>query len=246
MDITFLCDGCGQHLTIDEAGAGITIDCPKCGKPVYVPSKQPTETWTTPIRIEVKSAKPYYSADTFPPFRGYPVTSPSVSRESDSPSIYDRPRLKSDEIPPVIHAGMICLLIYVVISFIGLVLFHSHLKSQMEAFRQMSLNPTSLLSLQAAMQSPISAQMQILPAVSRLGMIFGAVSLICAIVAMATDHVSKGLALLIGTSLAIALYYFGINHIANSVLQEQMAQLSQQFDQMQQQMQQMLGGRPTR
>jgi transcription elongation factor Elf1 len=30
MDITFSCDKCGQSIVIDEAGAGITVDCPNC------------------------------------------------------------------------------------------------------------------------------------------------------------------------------------------------------------------------
>jgi DNA-directed RNA polymerase subunit M/transcription elongation factor TFIIS len=39
MDITFNCDKCGQHIAIDEAGAGQLVDCPKCGKPLEVPDK---------------------------------------------------------------------------------------------------------------------------------------------------------------------------------------------------------------
>ncbi len=39
MDITFLCGNCHQPLSIDEGGAGMTIDCPNCAKPVYVPSQ---------------------------------------------------------------------------------------------------------------------------------------------------------------------------------------------------------------
>ncbi len=39
MDITFNCDKCGQSLTIDEAGAGQLVDCPKCGIPLEVPYK---------------------------------------------------------------------------------------------------------------------------------------------------------------------------------------------------------------
>lgn len=48
MDIEFFCSHCGQSLSIDESGAGITVDCPKCNQPVYVPSKQPTPTSTPP------------------------------------------------------------------------------------------------------------------------------------------------------------------------------------------------------
>jgi transcription elongation factor Elf1 len=39
MDITFNCDRCGQSLTIDEAGAGLVLQCPSCGKEITIPSK---------------------------------------------------------------------------------------------------------------------------------------------------------------------------------------------------------------
>ena len=56
MDITFTCK-CGQEIVIDEAGAGITVDCPGCGKPVYVPSKQPPKAKDIPVRIETPLAQ---------------------------------------------------------------------------------------------------------------------------------------------------------------------------------------------
>lgn len=56
MDITFNCDKCGQQLVIDAAGAGVTIDCPGCGKPVYVPSPASQNPSDQPTRVEVKSA----------------------------------------------------------------------------------------------------------------------------------------------------------------------------------------------
>src|ERR1017187_8388909 len=59
MDITFACDKCGQSLTVDEAGAGMTIDCPNCGKPTYVPSRSavPPEEPSTPAPdLSVKTA----------------------------------------------------------------------------------------------------------------------------------------------------------------------------------------------
>jgi len=37
MDITFACEKCGQHLVIDEAGASLAIQCPKCGVSLTVP-----------------------------------------------------------------------------------------------------------------------------------------------------------------------------------------------------------------
>ena len=48
MDITFQCDNCGQNLEVEEAGAGMTVDCPKCGKPVYVPTKSTKPPATAP------------------------------------------------------------------------------------------------------------------------------------------------------------------------------------------------------
>ena len=39
MDITFSCSHCGQTVVIDEAGSGMSVDCPQCAKPIYVPTK---------------------------------------------------------------------------------------------------------------------------------------------------------------------------------------------------------------
>ncbi len=38
MDITFNCDKCGQRIVIDEAGAGMSVQCPSCGAEVMVPT----------------------------------------------------------------------------------------------------------------------------------------------------------------------------------------------------------------
>ena len=38
MDISFGCPGCQQHMLIDEAGAGVLVACPNCGREVRVPS----------------------------------------------------------------------------------------------------------------------------------------------------------------------------------------------------------------
>lgn len=56
MDITFTCK-CGQEIVIDEAGAGITVDCPGCGKPVYVPTQEPAKARDIPVRVETPLAK---------------------------------------------------------------------------------------------------------------------------------------------------------------------------------------------
>ncbi len=41
MDITFSCTYCGQRVVVDEAGAGITVQCPECGLSLTVPQVQP-------------------------------------------------------------------------------------------------------------------------------------------------------------------------------------------------------------
>jgi phage FluMu protein Com len=38
MDILFNCSECGQHMVIDEAGAGLIVKCPKCARDVCVPT----------------------------------------------------------------------------------------------------------------------------------------------------------------------------------------------------------------
>lgn len=37
-DIVFKCRSCGKHLVVDEAGAGVKIDCPDCKTPLTIPT----------------------------------------------------------------------------------------------------------------------------------------------------------------------------------------------------------------
>jgi uncharacterized Zn finger protein len=37
MDIYFSCAACGHHMVIDEAGAGMIVACPECGRDTPVP-----------------------------------------------------------------------------------------------------------------------------------------------------------------------------------------------------------------
>lgn len=52
MDITFNCDKCGQSLTIDEAGTGLVLQCPSCGKEITIPPKQ---VWLPAINEAVRA-----------------------------------------------------------------------------------------------------------------------------------------------------------------------------------------------
>ena len=38
MDITFNCDVCGEGIVIEEAGAGMAVNCPRCSHSLTVPS----------------------------------------------------------------------------------------------------------------------------------------------------------------------------------------------------------------
>jgi hypothetical protein len=38
MDITFSCSNCGQQLSVDVSGSGLSVDCPKCGKSLAIPA----------------------------------------------------------------------------------------------------------------------------------------------------------------------------------------------------------------
>jgi DNA-directed RNA polymerase subunit RPC12/RpoP len=109
MDISFTCDKCGKHLVVDEAGAGITIDCPECGKPIYVPSSPPPSRQDTPVRVEVKPATPKSKYIPAPAPHNNPLLPPSSTREKST-------------VHPSIEAGVHCLLILVGILFVGFML----------------------------------------------------------------------------------------------------------------------------
>ena len=57
MDITFECNKCGQSLVVEEAGAGLTIDCPNCGKPAYVSSASRPRVPSAPVPHEPVKAR---------------------------------------------------------------------------------------------------------------------------------------------------------------------------------------------
>ena len=49
MDITFNCDKCGQQIVIEEAGAGLQVECPTCASSISVPNPHITS------RLRIKS-----------------------------------------------------------------------------------------------------------------------------------------------------------------------------------------------
>src|SRR5437667_7567781 len=57
MDITFNCEKCGQHIVIDEAGAGLEVQCPNCSQPLAVP--KPVELLPSPPRASETKKCPF-------------------------------------------------------------------------------------------------------------------------------------------------------------------------------------------
>ncbi len=55
MDIRFACSRCGQHIAIDEAGAGLQIECPGCRSQVIVPELAPAAP-VSPIQTRIRRA----------------------------------------------------------------------------------------------------------------------------------------------------------------------------------------------
>lgn len=53
MDISFYCYKCGQHIVIDEAGAGVQIECPGCRIALTVPqvNSQPVKPPVLPVAV---------------------------------------------------------------------------------------------------------------------------------------------------------------------------------------------------
>lgn len=86
MDIEFECGHCGQSLIVEDEGAGMTIDCPKCGEPVEIPGVAPTATEerkregkeSAPRRVPMISVKPA-TGETYrlPPQRVRPPVEPA-------------------------------------------------------------------------------------------------------------------------------------------------------------------------
>jgi DNA-directed RNA polymerase subunit RPC12/RpoP len=123
MDISFKCDHCGKKLAIDDAAAGITIDCPDCGKAVYVPSSAPApKPKDPPARVE---PKPLTRVATPAPAR-VPMQSPparaSVPRPRSNPLLPPSTPNPRPAVHPSIAAGVHCLVILVAMGFLAFIL----------------------------------------------------------------------------------------------------------------------------
>ena len=80
MDIEFKCYHCGQRLVVDAAGAGQSVNCPKCQAELVVPQAQPDS--------KKESFKPPFAGPSPTPQPGpiptgpLPATSPPITHKS--------------------------------------------------------------------------------------------------------------------------------------------------------------------
>jgi ribosomal protein L37AE/L43A len=71
MDITFVCESCGQSIVVDEAAAGLQAQCPKCAASITVPSRP---------SVDVKPSSPPASASA--PEKQCPFCAETIKREA--------------------------------------------------------------------------------------------------------------------------------------------------------------------
>src|SRR5438034_11788546 len=102
----------------------ITFSCPSCKQTLEVEDRGaglivPCPTCTQQVHI---------------PWKVEPVAAaPSVSPMAYRPSSISEP-----DVPPVIHAGVLCLCAYAAVALIGLILFQAHLQTQLKTLREIS------------------------------------------------------------------------------------------------------------
>jgi hypothetical protein len=73
MDITFSCSNCGQQLSVDESGAGLSLPCPKCGEDLPIPATPTVKGASSPERSAASGSKRSSGAVSAPqPFQHRP------------------------------------------------------------------------------------------------------------------------------------------------------------------------------
>ena len=67
MDIVFTCTNCKQELSVDDAAAGIEIDCPSCGHRLTVPAAPARAEVLNPMATSAaaREEKPHFKVPTY-------------------------------------------------------------------------------------------------------------------------------------------------------------------------------------
>ncbi|HUJ08713.1 MAG TPA: hypothetical protein VL171_01685 [Verrucomicrobiae bacterium] len=127
MDITFT-GKCGQEIAIEEAGAGITVDCPGCGKPVYVPSIASDKSKDPPLRVETPLAKlARETGQPLTPSQNAPPPNPRPATTGFTPR-------RPDDVHPAIQASLICLVILAGFGLVGLIVLRENMLAVVTLF----------------------------------------------------------------------------------------------------------------
>lgn len=131
---------------------------------------------------------------------------------------------------------------YIALSLIAMILLKSYLGSKIEPLRQLSsVTPANLSALSLAIQNPYTFEVTMLPLVVWLQRIAAVSACTCGIVAMVTDYVNKGLALLAGVLAAFVVFYFITTGIERQAMQDLYGIVNKQSQELQQQYQKLLG-----
>jgi DNA-directed RNA polymerase subunit RPC12/RpoP len=67
MDIVFKCTHCDQELTVEEAAAGVEIECPTCGTKLVVPPAPPRAEVLNPMASSAaaRAEQPHFKVPTY-------------------------------------------------------------------------------------------------------------------------------------------------------------------------------------
>lgn len=90
-DMNFDCPECGHNLEVDENGAGMTVPCPECSKPIQIPihnaNKQNFHSFFCPqCRHPLEASKEYYGQLIDCPSCGQPVEVPFPNTIQNTPA----------------------------------------------------------------------------------------------------------------------------------------------------------------
>jgi DNA-directed RNA polymerase subunit RPC12/RpoP len=67
MDIVFTCEHCKQELSVEEAAAGLEIECPSCGNRLVVPPAPPRPEALNPMATSAaaRAEQPHFKVPTY-------------------------------------------------------------------------------------------------------------------------------------------------------------------------------------
>lgn len=67
MDIVFKCNHCGQELSVEDAAAGVEIECPSCSNRIMVPAAPPRPEVLNPMATSAaaRAEQPHFKVPTY-------------------------------------------------------------------------------------------------------------------------------------------------------------------------------------